>query len=99
MKAIGYVRSLPPSDPNSLFDFELPKPAPGARDLLVAVHAVSVNPVDTKVRMRAQGTEAQPKILGFDCAGIVTPSAPKSPPSSLAMKSSMPALSPSRHQQ
>jgi zinc-binding alcohol dehydrogenase family protein len=71
MKAVGYVLSLPPSDPNSLFDFELPKPVRKERDLLVAVHAVSVNPVDTKVRMRAQGTEAQPKILGFDCAGVV----------------------------
>jgi zinc-binding alcohol dehydrogenase family protein len=71
MKAIGYIQSLPPSDPNSLFDFELPKPAASGRDLLVAVRAVSVNPVDTKVRMRAQGTEAQPKILGFDCAGVV----------------------------
>ncbi len=77
MKAIGYVRSLPPSDPNSLFDFELPQPVPGARDLLVAVHAVSVNPVDTKVRMRAQGTAEQPKILGFDCAGIVTSVGPE----------------------
>lgn len=71
MKAIGYIQSLPPSDPKSLFDFEAPKPTPGPHDLLVAVHAVSVNPVDTKVRMRAQGTEAQPKILGFDCAGVV----------------------------
>jgi zinc-binding alcohol dehydrogenase family protein len=71
MKAIGYIRSLPPSDPKSLFDFELSAPTPAARDLLVAVRAVSVNPIDTKVRMRAQGTEAQPKILGFDCAGVV----------------------------
>jgi zinc-binding alcohol dehydrogenase family protein len=71
MKAIGYIQSLPPSDPKSLFDFDAPKPTPGPHDLLVAVRAVSVNPVDTKVRMRAQGTEAQPKILGFDCAGVV----------------------------
>jgi zinc-binding alcohol dehydrogenase family protein len=71
VKAIGYVQSLPPSDPKSLFDFELPTPKPTGRDLLVAVHAVSVNPVDTKVRMRAQGTESQPKILGYDCAGVV----------------------------
>jgi zinc-binding alcohol dehydrogenase family protein len=71
MKAIGYVESLPPSDPRSLFEFELPKPVPGNRDLLVAVRAVSVNPVDTKVRMRQQGSEAQPKILGYDCAGVV----------------------------
>jgi NADPH:quinone reductase len=71
MKAIGYIQSLPPSDPNSLFDFELPIPERKDRDLLVAVRAVSVNPIDTKVRMRQQGTEARPKILGFDCAGVV----------------------------
>ena len=71
MKAVGYIQSLPPSDPKSLFDFELPKPTPRSRDLLVAVRAVSVNPVDTKVRMRQQGSEAQPKILGYDCAGVV----------------------------
>jgi zinc-binding alcohol dehydrogenase family protein len=71
MKAVGYIQSLPPSDPNSLFDFEIPVPERKDRDLFVAVHAVSVNPVDTKIRMRAQGTEAQPKILGFDCAGVV----------------------------
>jgi len=71
MKAIGYIHSLPPSDPKSLFDFEVPKPTPREHDLLVAVRAVSVNPVDTKVRMRAQGSDAQPKILGFDCAGVV----------------------------
>jgi zinc-binding alcohol dehydrogenase family protein len=71
MKAVGYIQSLPPSDPKSLFDFEAAKPTLGPHDLLVAVRAVSVNPVDTKVRMRAQGTEAQPKILGFDCAGVV----------------------------
>jgi zinc-binding alcohol dehydrogenase family protein len=71
MKAVGYVQSLPPSDPKSLFDFELPVPERKDHDLLVAVRAVSVNPVDTKIRMRAQGTEAQPKILGFDCAGVV----------------------------
>ena len=71
MKAVGYVQSLPPSDPQSLFDFELPAPTPGPRDLLVSVRAVSVNPIDTKVRMRAQGTPEQPKVLGFDCAGVV----------------------------
>jgi zinc-binding alcohol dehydrogenase family protein len=71
MKAIGYIHSLPPSDPKSLFDFELPAPTPRSQDLLVAVRAVSVNPVDAKIRMRAQGSDAQPKILGYDCAGVV----------------------------
>jgi zinc-binding alcohol dehydrogenase family protein len=71
MKAIGYIQSLPPSDPKSLFDFELPKPTPGPRDILVAVRAISVNPLDVKLRMRFQGTPEQPKILGYDCAGVV----------------------------
>ena len=71
MKAVGYIESLPPSEPRSLFDFDAPTPTPGPRDLLVSVRAVSVNPIDTKVRMRAQGTPEQPKILGFDCAGVV----------------------------
>src|ERR1700687_3206476 len=71
MKAVGYIQSLPPSDPNSLLDFELPVPERKNRDLLRAVRAVSVNPTDTTVRMRQQGSEAQPKILGFDCAVVV----------------------------
>ncbi|TCT07727.1 zinc-binding alcohol dehydrogenase family protein [Aquabacter spiritensis] len=71
MKAIGYVQSLPIADARSLFDFEAPEPKIGPRDLLVRVEAISVNPVDTKVRMRRQGTEAEPVILGWDAAGVV----------------------------
>ncbi len=71
MKAIGYAASLPISDARSLFDFDAPAPVPGARDLLVRVKAISVNPVDTKVRMRRQGTQAEPVILGWDAAGVV----------------------------
>src|SRR5262249_31072560 len=71
MVAVGYAASLPINEERSLFEFETPKPQPGNRDLLVRVKAVSVNPVDVKVRMRKQGTEAQPIILGWDGAGIV----------------------------
>ena len=71
MKAVGYVESLPIRDPNSLLDIEVPKPRPGARDLLVAIEAISVNPVDTKVRMRRAGTPEAPVILGWDAAGVV----------------------------
>lgn len=71
MKAIGYTHSLPSSDPNALLDIQLPEPTPGPRDLLVEVHAVSVNPVDTKVRMRAQPAEGQHKVLGWDASGVV----------------------------
>ena len=50
MKAIAYYASLPINDENSLQDIDLPEPVAGPRDLLVEVKAISVNPVDTKVR-------------------------------------------------
>jgi len=71
MKAVGLTRYLPIADPQSLLDVELAKPEPGAHDLLVRVEAVSVNPVDTKVRSPKTQVEAQPKILGYDAAGVV----------------------------
>src|SRR5262245_30312319 len=71
MKAIGYVESLPISDERALFEFEAPKLAPAGCDLLVRVKAISVNPVDTKVRKRRAGTKEAPVVLGYDAAGIV----------------------------
>ena len=71
MKAIGYYRNLPINDPESLIDLELPDPQPGPRDLLVEVHAVSVNPVDVKVRARMAPEEGQPKVIGWDASGVV----------------------------
>ncbi|MFG2037826.1 zinc-binding alcohol dehydrogenase family protein [Dactylosporangium sp. NPDC048998] len=68
MRAVGYRTA---GGPAVLEDFELPVPEPGPRDLLVRVEAVSVNPVDVKVRASADpgGT---PRVLGFDAAGVVT---------------------------
>ncbi|HEY9825612.1 MAG TPA: alcohol dehydrogenase catalytic domain-containing protein, partial [Stenomitos sp.] len=71
MKAIALTRYLPIDDPQSLVDVELPQPQPGDRDLLVRVEAISVNPVDTKVRAPKAKVEAQPRILGWDAAGVV----------------------------
>src|SRR5471030_1372830 len=71
MKAVGYTKSLPIADAESLVDFEAAKPEPRARDIRVAVKAVSVNPVDTKVRKRAAPPEGETKILGYDAAGVV----------------------------
>ncbi|NEW92080.1 zinc-binding alcohol dehydrogenase family protein [Rhodopseudomonas sp. BR0M22] len=71
MKAVGYIKSLPIDDPEALLDLELAKPEPGPRDLRVAVKAVSVNPVDTKVRRRAAPPAGDHKILGYDAAGVV----------------------------
>jgi len=71
MRAVGYQQSLPIDQDASLVDVKLPRPAPGSRDLLVEIRAVSLNPVDTKVRMRAQPEPGGVKVLGFDAAGIV----------------------------
>ena len=70
MKAVGFRKSLPIADAESLIDFDAPAPEARARDLVVEVKAISVNPVDTKMRMR--GVPAgQTMILGFDAAGVV----------------------------
>jgi len=71
MKAVGYIESLPISDPRALTDMEIAKPQPGPHDLLVKVAAISVNPVDTKVRKGRAGTAEAPVILGWDAAGTV----------------------------
>jgi zinc-binding alcohol dehydrogenase family protein len=71
MKAVGYTKSLPIDQADALVDFETAKPEPTGRDIRVAVKAVSVNPVDTKVRKRAAPAAGDTKILGYDAAGIV----------------------------
>jgi zinc-binding alcohol dehydrogenase family protein len=71
VKAIGIRKYLPISDEASLVDLEIPKPDVGGRDLLVAVRAIAVNPVDTKVRAPKDGVEDPPRILGWDAAGVV----------------------------
>jgi zinc-binding alcohol dehydrogenase family protein len=70
MKAIVYTQhGLPIDDANALVEMDLPRPQPGPRDLLVAVRAVSVNPVDTK--LRAGVPVSEPRTLGFDAVGQV----------------------------
>src|SRR3984957_10750932 len=71
MRAVGYRKPLPSSDPASLEALELPIPEPGPRDLLVQVKAVSVNPADVKMRAGID-PGGQPRVLGFDAAGVVT---------------------------
>ena len=71
MKAIAYYQSLPIDHPDALQDVELPAPEPGPRDLLVEVRAISVNPVDTKIRRNVQPDAGAAKVLGWDVAGVV----------------------------
>src|SRR5580692_9422486 len=74
MKIVSFHKSLPISDPDSFLDLKGELPRPGPRDLLVEVRAISVNPVDVKIR--AGGGPGRPdgqsQILGWDAAGIVT---------------------------
>ncbi len=71
MQAVGLTHYLPIDNPNSFKDIELPKPQPTARDVLVAVKAIAVNPVDTKVRAPKDGVEDPPKVIGYDASGVV----------------------------
>lgn len=71
MKAVGYYTSGDISRDDALVDLELPVPVPGSKDLLVRVKAVSVNPVDVKVRVRSQPDQESAAVLGWDVAGIV----------------------------
>jgi len=69
MRAIVQAAARPIEHPESLVDVELADPTPGPHDLLVRVEAISVNPVDTK--LRAGVTPDEPRVLGWDAVGIV----------------------------
>ena len=71
MKAVGYKKPLPIEDPESLLDLEIPTPEAKGHDLLVEVKAISVNPVDVKIRASTKPDGDDYKILGWDAAGIV----------------------------
>lgn len=70
MRAIGAFEGRPIADSDSLVDVEVPVPQLHPRDVLVRVQAVSVNPVDVKVRASLQRSPT-PRILGFDATGVV----------------------------
>jgi zinc-binding alcohol dehydrogenase family protein len=74
MKAVAHFKCLPVEHPDALVEIDIPEPVPGPRDLLVEVKAVSVNPVDTKARQGyiPHDDESQPRILGWDAAGVVS---------------------------
>lgn len=71
MKAVGYYTPGPIDRVDALADLSMPPPVLSPHDLLVRVRAVSVNPVDTKVRAAAVPAAGTARILGFDAAGIV----------------------------
>ncbi len=71
MKAIGYTKSLPIEHALALQDLQLPLPVLKPHDLLVKVSAISVNPVDYKIRLNRPSPSEQPEILGWDAVGTV----------------------------
>lgn len=76
MKAIGYNAPGAIERENALQDIELPRPVPADRDILVQVKAISVNPVDTKIRKGASPEAGQWKVLGWDAVGTVVETGP-----------------------
>jgi NADPH:quinone reductase len=77
MRAVGYFAPGPITAPDSLVDIELPRPSAAGRDLLVEVRAVSVNPVDYKVRSSAAPPAGAAKVIGYDAAGVVVEAGPQ----------------------
>ena len=71
MKAVAYYQPLPAEHPEALQDVQLAEPVPGPRDLLVEVRAISVNPVDTKIRQGVTPADGAAKVLGWDASGVV----------------------------
>lgn len=71
MKAVGYEKAGDLSRPDALLDIELPRPDPGPRDLLVRIAAVSVNPVDAKIRRNRAPLTGAVDVLGWDAVGTV----------------------------
>tara|TARA_B100001057_G_C22723697_1_gene900769 strand:+ start:210 stop:1217 length:1008 start_codon:yes stop_codon:yes gene_type:complete len=71
MKAIGYQKSLPIENELSLQDIELETPTAHGHDILVEVKAVSVNPVDFKIRQAMPAAEGEYKVIGWDATGVV----------------------------
>ncbi|MBT5073402.1 MAG: zinc-binding alcohol dehydrogenase family protein [Kordiimonadaceae bacterium] len=71
MKAVGSYKALAVNEAEAFLDVEIDKPVASGRNLLVEVRAVSVNPVDTKVRKRPHPDETW-RVLGWDASGVVT---------------------------
>ena len=71
MKAIGYKQAGSLDRDESLTDIEIERPKATGHDILVKVRAISVNPVDYKIRKNVSGADGAWKILGWDSVGTV----------------------------
>ncbi len=71
MRAVAYKTPQPIAAETSLVDVELPVPEATGHDLLVEIKAVSVNPVDVKIRANVAPPSGELKVIGWDAAGVV----------------------------
>ena len=73
MKAIGYKTSLAITEQDSFIEFEMDVAQPIGKDILVKIEAVSINPVDYKIRQSSAKGQVldQPKVIGWDAIGVV----------------------------
>jgi NADPH2:quinone reductase len=71
MKAVAYQTPGPIDREDALQDITLETPNATGRDLLVKIHAVSVNPVDAKVRTSRPPLDSDWQVLGYDASGVV----------------------------
>lgn len=69
MKAIGADSAFDLSEGNQFYEFEIATLEPKQYDILVKVDAISINPVDTKIRQSP--VNSKPRVLGFDAVGVV----------------------------
>ena len=67
MQAIGLYKYLPIEDEQSLIDVQIDQSEASGKDLLVAVKAISVNPVDTKIRSPKDQSEDHASYTGLGC--------------------------------
>lgn len=72
IKAIGYKDNFAIDNEQALQDITLEKPTATGHDILVEVKAISVNPVDYKIRQSRPAPDGEYAVIGWDAAGIVT---------------------------
>jgi len=93
MKAIGYQTAGAITAPNALENITLAEPTATGFDLLVEIKAISVNPVDTKIRASSSASAGEYKIIGWDAVGVVKAVGEKASLFNVAMKCGMRAIS------
>lgn len=77
MKAVRISRY---GGPEVLEVVDMPVPQPGPKDVLVAVHAASLNPVDWKIQagmLQRNVTVPMPHVMGRDFSGVVAAAGPE----------------------